>query len=70
MINKEFKGGVNMIKGLADKVLFEGEADEYAEIIDLNVICHDDCMEILRVVASLKNKGKSNKIIIDKLMQI
>lgn len=59
-----------MIKGLADKVLFEGEADEFAEIINLNAICHDDCMEILKVVASLKNEGKSNKNIIDTLNQI
>ncbi|MFD0587693.1 hypothetical protein ACFQZE_06735 [Paenibacillus sp. GCM10027627] len=35
----------------ASKVLFEGEADEYAQIINAYPICHDDCMQILRVIA-------------------
>ncbi|QRV11391.1 hypothetical protein JR311_20430 (plasmid) [Bacillus velezensis] len=56
-----------MSKSLAEKILFEGEADEYASIIENNQISHDDCIEILKAVAKLKGTGLSNKILIDRL---
>lgn len=56
-----------MNKGLAEKVLFEGEADNYAAIINDYAISHNDCMEILKVVARLKNVGYSNDLIIARL---
>jgi hypothetical protein len=58
-----------MNKGLAEKVLFEGEADVYASIINDYPISHDDCIEILKVVAKLKSLGYSNKLIINRLTQ-
>lgn len=59
-----------MSKGLAEEVLFKGEADEYASIINDNPISHDDCIEILKVVAKLKSMGYSNNLIIDRLKRI
>lgn len=56
-----------MENGFAKKVLFEGEADEYASIINDNPISHDDCIKILKAVAKLKRLGYSNKLIIDRL---
>ncbi|MFS0643738.1 hypothetical protein [Siminovitchia sp. 179-K 8D1 HS] len=57
------------MNGLASKVLFEGQADEYAEIINHNAICHEDCVEVLKAVAKLKNTGHSNESIINKLLR-
>lgn len=48
-------------------VLFKGEADEYASIINSNPISHDDCIEILKEVANLKRLGYSNKLIINRI---
>lgn len=56
-----------MSKGLAEKVLFEGEADAYASIINDYPVGHDDCIEILKVVAKLKSHGYSNELIIRRL---
>lgn len=56
------------LKADANKVLFEGEADEYAGIIAHYPICHDDCMDILRVAAKLKSVGLSNQKIIERMM--
>lgn len=56
-----------MKEGLAKQVLFEGEYDEYASIIDNHPICHDDCIEILKVVAKMKTMGLSNELIISRL---
>lgn len=52
----------------AKDILFEGEADEYAQIINAYPICHQDCVEILRWVARLKGDGLSNEMIINRLM--
>lgn len=57
-----------MKQNLAEKVLFEGEADEYALIIKDYPICHNDCMEILKAAALLKGSGFSNKLILDRLL--
>ncbi|MCY7911204.1 hypothetical protein MOB65_20320 [Bacillus inaquosorum] len=56
-----------MSKSLAEKILFEGQAAEYASIIENNTISHEDCIEILKVVAKLKGLGYSNKLLIDRL---
>lgn len=65
--------GDNMIDTLphvyAKDVLLEGEADEYAQIINAYPICHRDCVEILRWAARLKGDGLSNEIIINRLMR-
>lgn len=58
---------MNVNEGLAKKVLFEGEADEYAAIINDYPISHDDCLEILKVVAKLKSVGYSNELIIERM---
>lgn len=50
-------------------VLFEGEADEYADILAHYPICHDDCIDILKVAAKLKSIGFSNQKIIERMMQ-
>lgn len=56
-----------MNEGLAEKVLFEGEADEYASIINYFPISHDDCITILKVAAKLKSVGFSNEFIIQRM---
>lgn len=52
---------------IANKVLFEGESDEYAAIINDYPISHDECIKILKVAARLKSVGYSSEMIIDKL---
>jgi hypothetical protein len=56
-----------MNEGLAEKVLFKGEDDEYASIINDYPICHDDCIDILKVAARLKSIGYSNELIISRM---
>lgn len=58
-----------MSKSLAGKILFEGQAAEYASMIENNSISHDDCIEILKVVVKLKGLGCSNKLLIDRLIR-
>jgi hypothetical protein len=58
-----------MKEGLTEKVLFKGEADEYASIINDNPISHDDCISILKVAVKLKSIGCSNELIINRLRQ-
>lgn len=54
-------------KGLSEKVLFDGEADDYAAIINDYPICHDDCVKILKTAARLKSVGYSNEQIIERM---
>jgi hypothetical protein len=58
-----------MNNGLANKVLFEGEIDEYASIINDYPISHDDCIKILKLAAKLKNVGYSTEMIMDRLIR-
>jgi hypothetical protein len=60
-----------MLNISAKEVLFEGQADEYAQIIASYPICHEDCIEILKVVALIKNnRGCSNEQITNKLSEL
>lgn len=56
-----------MNEGLAEKVLFDGEADEYASIINDYPISHNDCITILKVAAKLKRLGYSNDLLIERM---
>ncbi|MBX4152225.1 hypothetical protein [Paenibacillus lautus] len=68
MIGTEKKMMNDRLKADASKVLFDGEADEYAGILAHYPICHDDCIEILRHVARLKSVGFSNEKIIERML--
>lgn len=57
-----------MLDVKAEEVLFEGQADEYAQMIASYPMCHEDCIEILRVVAKFKSDGISNETIINRLL--
>lgn len=43
-----------MKKETSKEILFEGEADEYAQIISRYPISHDDCIAVLKVIAEVK----------------
>jgi hypothetical protein len=58
-----------MNKDMAEKVLFEGEADEYAAIIKDYPISHDDCIKILKLASKLKSVGYSTEMIMDRLIR-
>ncbi|ALS22184.1 hypothetical protein [Paenibacillus naphthalenovorans] len=53
----------------AKDVLFDGEVDEYTQILNAYPISHQDSIEILRWVARLKGNGLSNDMIINRLMR-
>lgn len=53
----------------ATSILFEGEADEYASVINDYPISHKDCLEILKAAAVLKGKGISTEVLIDRMIR-
>ncbi|TVX93034.1 hypothetical protein [Paenibacillus agilis] len=48
------------MEGLADMVLSEGQADEYARLLNDYPICHDDAIAILKAVAVVMSQRGFN----------
>lgn len=59
-----------MLDVKAKDVLFKNQDDEYAQIIASYPICHEDCIEILKVAALLKDRGLDTITITAKMTEL